>query len=210
MTATYLNLRVRAPARLASLRAAAVQFNARRPPSTKKTWRDMRYVNLRTDYALSRGSEAWYSHDGAERWREQDAHEVCGFGHTGYYTDTSQDDLCIGIIARLPHGRILAGYRLTENDERVYFPQIFDDDKDAARISDEHARVYGEQAMEHAQIFDTAQAVETELETSLTRLRECIALRNKPCMDYVRDEARYLVQSIRDCRNTLATEYKSI
>jgi len=203
MSAAYLNLRVRSPARLAYLRAAAVQFNARRPPSNQKTWRDMRYVNLRTDYALSRGSEAWYSHDGAERWREQDAREVCRLDHTGYYTDMDQDELCIGIIARLPHGRILAGYRLTENDERVYFSEIFDDEQDAARIADEHARVYGEQAVEDSEKFDASIEVGAKLEGSLARLRECIALRNKPCMEYVRDEARYLVQAIRDYRNTL-------
>jgi len=213
MTAIYKNLRVAAYARLADLRARANQFNAKRPPSEHRTWRELRYSTFRNAGALGQGfndkTPVWYSHAEGEQFRnERDAHDVIRLRHTGWFTDGEwQNELAIGIVAGLPHGRFIAGYRLTMNDERVYFPGVFTDESDAARMADEHARVIGEQESEQANKQSAAEKLSSEIEDAFTRLRECIALRHKACMSYVRDEISELVEAIRDKRKTLRTDY---
>ena len=155
----------------------------------------------------------WYGLHGPyfrdERFADevQDAH----IRHKGWYTDGRFcSDTARGIIGRLTHGRFIAGYYLSMNDERVYFPGVFDDETEAARMADEHAQVIGEQECEHAERFDAAQQLESKIEDSLQRLRECFVLRHRECMGYVRDELRELIETIRDSRDTLANEFKGV
>ena len=89
----------------------------------------------------------WYTHGGEYFRDEKDCHEVIVTMRVrGWHTGPCEGsrDVAIGIVARLPHGRFLAGYRWTANDERVYFPGLFDDECDAARMANEHARVFAE------------------------------------------------------------------
>ena len=72
----------------------------------------------------------------------------------GWYTDSYQDETAVGIIASLPHGRFIAGYRWTSNDERVYFGEVFANEDDAARMADEHARVFAENCRDSEEIED--------------------------------------------------------
>ena len=113
-------------------------------------------------------------------------------------------------MASLTHGRFIAGYTLSDSGERVYFPEIFTDESDAAHMADEHARITGEDQLEHSQRFDEAQNLDSEIDEAFIRLRECIVLRNTACMGYVRSEITRIILSIRNKRETLATSYAGV
>lgn len=151
MPTTYPNLSIPAPRRLAIFRAEAAEKHWARP----MTWRDVRFATLKSSSGMGQGFDdktpVWYCHDaGAQLRNERDCSEIVRSLPQGWYVDEWQDDTAIGIVAGLPHGRFLAGYRLTMNDERVYFGEIFDDEGDAARMADEHARIVGESESEYA------------------------------------------------------------
>ncbi len=130
--------------------------------------------------------------------------------HKGWYVDDAYHDTIRGIVVALPHGRFIAGYLASSNDERVYYSEIFDSARDAARMADEHARVIAESESEHNAQFRAAANLEDDTETALQRLRECVSLRHVACMDYVRDEIGELIETIRGNRDRLSTEFKGI
>ena len=181
------------------------------------TWRDARKWNMknwRDAYmsGLHQGTDAnknaiWCSHKGPNFRSEKYADEVSSIDHTGWFTDVDQSEKARGIVARLTHGRFIAGYHWDSNDERVYFPEIFDDEDDAARAADSHAESFAEIAREDSEKYDAARDLENTIEDSLQRLRECLVLRHRQCMGYVRDEIAELIETIRDARQSLATEY---
>ena len=125
----------------------------------------------------------------------------------GWYTDGDQNDTAIGIVARLPHGRFLAGYRWSANDERVYFPQVFDDESDAARMADEHARVFAESAREDSERFERMAVITFRIDGEIRDLRRLIRLRNDPVLraqgDPVRAEIEAVCNRIRTLRDEL-------
>jgi ribosomal protein L39E len=206
MPTTYPQLKIGAKARLAMFKQEAMLPKWVRP----MTWRNVRFATLKSHTGLDEGSNRnkpiWASYHGEQFRGEKDCHDVLERSrHKGWYSDVDCDETAIGIIARLTHGRIIAGYRWTANDERVYFPEIFDDENDAAHMADEHARVFAEDQQSYDVKFHEMCELESTIEGELTRLRECIALRHKACMEYVRDEITELVESIRDNREKLAT-----
>lgn len=173
----YFNLSIPAPQRLAMMRADLATHAARYPYCPEyvkpKTWRDVRSYRLDT-WAAAFGTlcvgrdndtRVWYSHNGEYFRDERDASDILRLDHTGWFTDDG-GDTAIGIVGRLPHGRFIAGYRLTHNDERVYFPDVFNDEGDAAMMADEHARVFAESALEDDErfraMFDAESLVESK------------------------------------------------
>ena len=205
-----------ARARLAILRMIAADSVNNFNPQTRLNpgdWKGARHYTLGNwegayISGLHQGSEGWYTHGGEQFRGERDASSILG-GHraSGYYTDTDYNEKAIGVIGRLSHGRYIAGYRWTSNDERVYYPQVFDDEDDAARMADEHASVFAQSAYEDAQRWDEARKIEIDIEDALTRLRECFTLRHDVRMHYVRDEARELCETIRTMREQLTDDY---
>ncbi|MNK49865.1 hypothetical protein D3C87_687300 [compost metagenome] len=206
-----------AMARLSILKMQTSEHNDKRPPSTRRaSWRKAReygFDNWADAYAAMHrgtdtdGANVWVTHCGEYFRDEQDAHDVLRDLHRGWFTDTMQDEKAIGIIARLPHGRFLAGYRWTSNDERVYFGDVHTDADEAAHAADGHAEAFAEMAREDAERWDEARDLETAIEDSLMRLRECIALRHRECMFYIRDEARECIELIRTNRERLSREF---
>lgn len=204
------------PARMAILRMIAADSVNNRNPYTRLQpgdWRGARSYTLKSyadacAHGLYAGADGtWHTH-GEDHFRnERDAGDVVRLGHSGYYTDVYQDGLAIGIVASLPHGRFIAGYRWSDNDERVWYPAVFADEEDAAQMADEHARVFAEMAREDNEKAQAAIQLADETEDALTRLRECLALRHRACMAYVRDEARELMEKIRANRARLAGEF---
>lgn len=157
VVSVYPSLAIGARARLAIFKRTAEKPNYWIRPMT---WRDVRFAKLNSRTGLGQGANGggpssipvWYAHGGPLFRHERDAHEVIAMPHKGWFTDAGEyggDELAIGIVAGLPHGRFLAGYRTTMNGERVYFPEIFDSKRDAARMADEHARIIGEQESEY-------------------------------------------------------------
>lgn len=199
--AEYFNLSIPAPRRLALMRADA----------KTATWRDVRRWGLHNwqsafaalSAGLQNGEPVWYSHAGEEFRDERDAHEVCRSLDRGYYTDGGCHDTAIGIVASLTHGRFIAGYRWTLNDERIYFPQIFDDRGDAARMADEHARVFAESARDDSERFNAMTLAELDVETQTEELQKAIALRHRAKFGGF-ERVRTYVEKLREARETLA------
>lgn len=163
--------------------------------------------------ALSQGFNAgtpiWSTFDGPQFRSEVDAHDIIYLRHTGWFTTVDGDfgEKTVGIVARLPHGRFLAGYRWTANDERVYWPEAFDREEDAARMADEHARVFAEEESEAAAQFDAARELEDRIDSAILRVRELFHLRHHSAHRYQVAQLLELVADIRDWRETLATDY---
>ena len=227
------------PQRLAILRAAALNSANNANPQTRLQpgdWRGARHYTL-GGYAwahgeLSQGSNdgrpVWYSMNGEYFRNERDAHSIARLGHTGWYTDDFQDETAVGIVASLPHGRFIAGYRLTMNDERVYFGRVYDDARDAAHMADEHARVIAEREREYAERFTAALALADRIEEAESKLDELraehtgeIAARNMAehattrataaiRAANIRRDVSDLIADIRNWRDTLATEYRGV
>jgi hypothetical protein len=206
----YFNLSIPAPKRLALMREAFKTHGARYPhcPDRAKPRhvfdvRNWGFHNWESAFCnLSQGRQAdnspvWYCHTGPCFRGESDAQNGTG----GYYTDTHCDETAIGIVARLPHGRFLAGYRWTSNDERVYFPEVFTDEDEAARMADEHARVFAESAREDSERFDAMQDAEIEVSDAEEELRDALALRRAGRR--TTDDVSRLIGKIRALRETL-------
>ena len=150
-----------AAARLAIFRMMAADSANNLNPSTRlhpSDWRGARSYTLGSFAAaycsgLNQGKGQWHAHMGEQFRNEFDVHSVTGFKYHAWHTNCEGSELAIGIVASLPHARFIAGYRWTSNDERVYFPEIFDDDEDAMRVADEHARVFAESTRCHDERF---------------------------------------------------------
>lgn len=203
-------------ARMAILRMIAADsvnnFNpqTRLNPGDWKRARSYTMGNWQNAYmsGLHQGSDSWHTHDGEQFRGERDAASILGNHRAaGYYTDTDYNEKAIGIVGRLTHGRFVAGYRWTSNDERVYYPRVFDDEDDAARMADEHACAFAQSAYEDVQKWDEARKIEIDIDDALIRLRECLAMRHNVRMHYVRDEARELCETVRTMREQLTTDY---
>lgn len=218
-TARYFDLTTPAAKRLAMLREAFANHAAKFPHCPEhakpKSWRDIRGTTHKGVHAyiggLSQGFNAgnpvYYTHAGPAFRGERFADECeRGPSHRGWFSDTDYFEKVRGIVGRLTHGRCIAGYHWSNNGERVYFPEVFDDEGEAANMADEHARVFAEAAFEDSEKFDTARELETDIDTGLQRLRECLVLRHKACMRYVRDEINELIEGIREKRETLRKE----
>lgn len=209
-----------APARLAILRMTAIESHRAPPSMHKKDWRAAREtsINRYQDYfglpavGFNDGERTLYSHSGEVFRDEQDAEAINKSQHySGHYTEPDRDSLAIGIVARLPHGRFVAGYRWTSNDERVYFAHVFDSEFDAARMADEHARVFAESAYDDARRVAEADDLQQEIGDACEELERAYALRNHPKRrEHERESVAELIELIRRKRATLETDYKGV
>ena len=192
---------------------------------TPKTWREARkwgFGNWRSAYSagLNPGfngegagkTEIWTCPAGAcfrgERFADECEEAPRSVrGNKGWYSDNDANETVRGIVSRLPHGRFITGYFWSSKGERVYFPTVYDDEREAATAADGHAERYAELCREDDAKFQEARNLEDTIEDSFTRLRECLALRHRECMSYVRDEARELIEKIREARESLKRDY---
>ena len=198
----YLNLKIGAPRRLACLRTSAQRHNEKFPSGSAATWRTVRYATLTQPGHLAQGmnggAPVWYAHTGAAFPREEYADECYrGIRHKGWFTDTYQEEKARGIVVRLPHGKFLAGCEWSANGERVYFPEVFVDEKDAARRADSHAESFADACREHDAKDREAQKLQDEAGDMAHQLAEKLALRNDPRFPNAREEARELLTELR-------------
>jgi hypothetical protein len=215
----YLSLRT-AAARLANLRALAEKSGT--------DWRRVReygFHNWASAFAdFSQGFNGanelnrvpvWFAHTG-EQFRDERFADECDEApryvkdNRGWFSDNDQNATMRGIVARLTHGRFIAGYHWSENGERVYFQDVFDSEYDACKAADSHAESIAESEREYNAHWQAARDLENENESTLQRLRECLALRNNACFTALRDEARDLMETIRKNRATLATDFADV
>ena len=203
----YLNLKIGAPRRLACLRTSAQRNNEKFPSGNAATWRTVRYATLTHTGGMSRGMNGgapiWYAHSGAAFRREVYARK-CG---AGWYTDVDRTMKARGIVVRLPHEKFIAGYEWDDTGERVYFPEIFDSETDAAHQADSHAESFADDCREHDAKYREAQNLQTEAEDMAQQLAEKLALRNDPRFPDAREEARELLTELRGLRQRLRDEF---
>jgi len=195
----YLMLSLSASRRLAVLRERAAT-------SDKPDWRaarDWTLVNWRAAFGdlgqgCVGGDRIWYTHTGPALRGERDADDVVDLRHHGWYTDEMQSDVARGIVGRLPHGRFAAGYLWTGNGERVYFDRVHDDERDAARMADEHARVFAELAREDDERFQAMVRAEDAVGETLRQLRKFWPARHVSAE--FRADVRELIERLRTRR----------
>lgn len=152
---------------------------------------------------------------------EQPAHGIMQLGrnsHTGWYTNNHGETfksgygLCSGVVLSFdprpgfPDGWHIAGYNMN-GDMCTYHPDVYSDAKEAARAADIYAEEAAEDEREYQAKWEAARDLENAISDAFKRLRECLALRNKPCFARLRDEARELMETIREKRETLLTKY---
>lgn len=219
----YFDLTIPAPKRLAMMRAAFENHAKRYPhcPEYAKPadWRAIRAYTFKSWRAafcdgLNAGfndkTPVWYSHGGEQFTREQFVKTDHNGWYTNEYGETARDGsgLARGIIVALSHGRFIAGYWWGDNGERVYFPEIFTDESEAARYADSYAERFADDAREDNAKWNEARRLEDKNEEARERLAECLKLaRINHKREEMREEARELIASIRKNRETLKTEY---
>lgn len=186
----YFDLRIPAPRRLAMMRRDFAEHGAKFPHCSEyarpRSWRDVRRYGMNS-YAAAFGlSDSGWSEDSRGRRvpilyafeadslpvrRIRDAHEIADMRHSGWYCDDDCGELCIGIVASLPHGRFLAGWRLTDNGEDVlHLDRIFDDESDAARYADGLVESYADREREYQRQYREADSLDDAIETDLSAL----------------------------------------
>lgn len=197
-------------ARMAILRMIAAGSANNRNESTRLQpgdWRGARHWKLNTwrdayGAGIHQGKGQWYSHGGEQFRDERDAQDVASLGHTGWFTDIHQEEMAAGIVARLSHGRFIAGYRWTSNGERVYYPEVFDDEEEAARAADGHAENFAESAREYDERFNAMADAEGHAEEAAESLGHAFKARN--VSEWHRDDCREKLDALREARDTFA------
>lgn len=185
----YFDLAIPAPRRLAMMREDFASHSARYPhcPECAKPrdWRGVRGSTLQgvRDYfglpsiGSSDGTPVVY---GFKRRampvrfiRYCDEVRNTRVEHAGWFTDDECDEKARGIVGALSHGRFLAGYAWSSNGENVLFcDRVYSDESEAARMADEHARVFADQAREDSERFNAMQDAETFADEKETDVRE--------------------------------------
>lgn len=197
MRQEYFNLATSAPKRLAMMRADFEAHATKYPycpeHAKPKTWRDVRGTTHKGIHAyicrlspgFNNGEPVWYCHTGAQFRDEKFADECLGGpSHTGWFTNadcTTYKDgsgKARGIVGRLSHGRFIAGYWCGDNEERVYYQEVFEDETEAAQTADEHARVFAESAYEDNVRFEAMTMAEYDCEEKLLEVQKAFALRH--------------------------------
>ena len=206
------------PARMAILRMIAADSVNNRNESTRLQpgdWRGARRYTLKSYVdafcsGIHQGVGHWYTCEGEQFRNERDAHD-CGGGpdHTGWFCDVDCYEKAIGIVASLSHNRFIAGYRWTSNDERVYFEEVFTDENDAAKMADEHARIFAESAREDSERFNAMQEAEIEAEEKEQEFKLAFMARHVSAdhAELARD-AREELRSARDALASATADYE--
>ena len=218
-TMRYFDLTKPAAVRLAMLRAAFAGHAKKYPHCPEhakpKSWRDIRratYKNVGAYCgALSQGfngtdkykTPVWYSHTGEQFRNERFCDDVARIGHTGWYTDTDGLGQARGIVGNLTHNRYIAGYHWSSNGERVYFPEVYGDETEAARAADSHAEAFAESACEDRERFNAMCAAESEAEEKEREFKLAFMARHVSAEHAER--AREALAELRVARDALAS-----
>lgn len=155
----------------------------------------------------------FYTH---EKVYFQLAHKIIHLDYTGWFTDCENSTLAKGIVITLPampgfpNGRFLAGYYWGVNGETVLYPEMYADINEAAHAADSHAESFADKEREHNEKWQAARDIEYKIEIKEKRLIECLALRNKKCMSYIRAEISTICDRLRDMRHVLKTDYAGV
>lgn len=222
--------------RMTRLKDRAAQYNSGlhkgpRPSvdGAPTTWRDVRRYGFHNwaaaHCAMSQGfntenagtqwekkTPVWYCHTGEQFRNERDAHTVedVRMNHTGWYADEDCTDMIIGIVASLTHGRFIAGYRMTCNDERVYFGEVFDNARDAANAGGSAAETLADSEREYDLRWNEARVLANDITEKLNDIKRLYALRNMAGFEDCRDECREEIEAVRTMRSKMECDYSDV
>ena len=215
----YFDLTKPAAVRLAMMRAAFAGHAKKYPHCPEhakpKSWRDIRGATFKNVSAycgaLSQGfngtdkykTPIWYSHTGEQFRNERFCDDAAWIGHTGWFTGNFQDEKARGIVGNLTHNRYIAGYHWSSNDERVYFPEVYDDETEAARAADSHAKAFAESAREDSERFNAMQDAELETEEKERAFKRAFMARHVSATH--KELAREALEELRSARDALAS-----
>ncbi len=141
---------------------------------------------------------------------EQNASGILSCRHDGWYTDAHLNGLACGVIAEFPprpgfpDGWFLAGYHWQENDERVYWPEVFAEKEEAARQADSHAEHFANLAREDSERFDEMQQAENKLEEVKAELQLILPARN--VNQELRDSVLECIKEYKEARDELKSK----
>ena len=108
------------------------------------------------------------------------AHEINrGMSHTGWFADNDQDQLYVGEVWHLPHGKFLAGYVDDFGGTAIFDGRVYDDKSDAAYAGDSMA----ESAAEKSREFYAKDRAEQDI----LQARDDIHELNKEAMEVLRE-----------------------
>lgn len=228
----YLNLALAggARARLCMLKNAAAYTNApdvNLPPSRRfADWRAAREATFTdTGPALSQGfntenagtpyekrTPVWVAFCGDHFRDERHADDVEGGpDHRGWFADADCSNTVRGLVGRLSHGRFVAGYSVKDNGEHVYLPQVFDDEREAARAADQEAERYAETEREYSERWQAAQEQRDKAEREEKEVARLFALRNHATLgEAARADLDDHIAELRALRQSLKYEYSDI
>lgn len=132
-----------------------------------------------------------------------------GIEHTGWFADEDMIQGTIrGIVCRVDGRKWLIGYYWSDNGEYVIRADVvYQDLEDAAIAADRFAENYAEICRDDARKYNAAREIWEKEDRDIIRLRECLVLRHKKCMSYVRSEISDLCEAVRQAREVLRTEY---
>lgn len=124
------------------------------PAALRRKWAGRRHCGEYQHAPMpnANNGRGFYLNDAGQpfkRWTWADDVPGSGIKHNGWFADLEQNQTIRGIVARLPHGRFLAGYAMGEHMAAAIEPEIFTDESQAAAMADECARIAAENEIEY-------------------------------------------------------------
>jgi hypothetical protein len=142
------------------------------------------------------------------RWTWADDINGAGIRHRGWFCDEDQDQTIRGIVVRLTHGRMLAGWSMGEGmASSIDCDQIFTDEIEAARCADGLAESVAESEREYQERWRAAQELSDAAQEAQEQIRRLWSARHN---DAVRELIRSCIVTARDSREQLTNEYSDI
>lgn len=142
--------------------------------------------------------------DGLHRVEYADDISGAGIRHNGWFCDAGQDQTIRGIVVRLTHGRMLAGWSMGEGMyASIECDEIFTDEIEAARYADGLAESAAESEREYQERWCAAQELSDAAQEAQEQIRRLWSARHN---EAVRELICACIVTARDSREQLINE----
>lgn len=146
--------------------------------------------------------------DGLRRVEYADDISGAGIYHDGWFCDEDQDQTIRGIVVRLTHGRMLAGWSMGEGMcASIDCDEIFTDEIEAARRADGLAESAADSEREYQERWRAAQELSDAAQEAQEQIRRLWSARRN---EAVRELIRACIVTARDSREQSRNEYSDI
>lgn len=142
------------------------------------------------------------------RWTWADGISGAGIYHDGWFCDEFQDQTIRGIVVRLTHGRMLAGWSMGAGmASLIECDEVFTDEIEAARRADGLAESAADAEREYQERWRAAQELNDAAQEAKEQIRRLWSARHN---EAVRELIRSCITTARDSREQLINEYSDI